>query len=41
MFFFVLRHGQTDYNKLGVYQGRQDIMLNEIEKIYRRVIFNE
>lgn len=30
MKFYVVRHGQTDYNKLGVYQGQKDIPLNDV-----------
>ena len=29
MLFYVVRHGQTEFNKLGLYQGRKDIPLND------------
>ena len=29
MLIYILRHGQTDYNKNGIFQGRNNISLNE------------
>ena len=29
MKFFLVRHGETEWNKLGRFQGHQDISLNE------------
>ena len=30
MKFFLVRHGETEWNKLGRFQGHQDISLNEL-----------
>ena len=41
MFFFILRHGQTDYNKKGIYQGRTDVLLNKIGEMQAEEALNK